>query len=691
VSYSIEKTVKILLVDDEPRNLDALESILEASGYTFVRAQSADQALLATLQNDFAAIVLDIKMPGMNGLELAQLIKQRKRSQHVPILFLTAYTLDEQEVLQAYGIGAVDFLSKPISPEILRSKVEVFASLFRTTRALASAVEALNTEVVQKEAAEEQLRLTKELLETRVLERTAELARANREVRDNEERLRLALAVAQVATWEWDLTSGRMRWSADPEVVFGFPPGSFGSDARISHAAHPDDAPALSAAFERAMETGDFDAEYRVVRPDGSIVWLADRGRVVQDSNSRPNRVLGVSVDLTNRKMLEEALRESDRRKDEFLATLAHELRNPLAPIRYAVKVLDLKGPGTAEQRWAVELIERQTQHMARLVDDLLDINRITRNTLELRKESLELSAVIAAAVETVRPLIDKDGHELTTNLPPEPIHVNGDPVRLAQIFSNLLHNAAKYSKTERGGGKISLTARLDGATVAISIQDNGVGISEPMLPRVFEMFAQLRKSIDQSEGGLGIGLALAKRLTEMHGGRIEASSAGIGKGSRFTVHLPIAHVEAASETNPSKPDLTYGPRRRILIADDNADVAESFEVMLQMFGHEVRTAFDGLEALERAEQFRPDVIVLDVGMPKLDGYETARRIRRQPWGRDVVLIAVTGWGNEKDKNRSAEAGFDIHLVKPVDADTILKSVATLERSEFGSKALPRN
>jgi PAS domain S-box-containing protein len=688
VSYPLDETIKILLVDDEPRNLDALESILEASGYTFVRAQSADQALLATLQNDFAAIILDIKMPGMNGLELARLIKQRKRSQHVPILFLTAYSLDEREVLQAYGIGAVDFLSKPINPEILRSKVAVFASLFRTTRALASAVEALNAEVVQKEVAQDQLWLAKELLETRVLERTAELARANRDVRDNEERLRLALAVAQVATWEWDLTSGRMRWSADPEVVFGFPAGSFGADARISHVVHPDDAGALSAAFERVMETGDFEAEYRVIRPDGSIVWLADRGRVMQDANNQPNRILGVSVDLTRRKTLEEALRESDRRKDEFLATLAHELRNPLAPIRYAVKVLDLKGPGTAEQRWAVELIERQAQHMARLIDDLLDINRITRNTLELRKESLELSAVIATAVETVRPLIDRDGHKLTINLPSEKIHVNGDPVRLAQIFSNLLHNAAKYSKTERGGGKIVLTARPDGPSVAVSIQDDGVGISQAMLPRVFEMFAQVGKSIDQSEGGLGIGLALAKRLVEMHGGHIEASSEGLGMGSQFTVYLPIANVEPSAEEKSGKNGMTNEAARRILVADDNADVAESFEVMLQMFGHEVQTAFDGLEALERAEEFRPDVIVLDVGMPKLDGYETARRIRQQPWGQDVVLIAVTGWGNEEDKNRSAEAGFDIHLVKPVDADTILKSVATLDRSQFGSKAL---
>jgi PAS domain S-box-containing protein len=691
VTYPVDETVKILLVDDEARNLDALESILETSGCTFVRAQSADQALLATLQNDFAAIVLDIKMPGMDGLELARLIKQRKRSQHVPILFLTAYTLDEQEVLHAYGIGAVDFLSKPINPGILRSKVAVFASLFRTTRALASAVEALNTEVVQKEAAQDQLRLAKELLETRVLERTAELARANREVRDNEERLRLALAVAQVATWEWDLTTGKMRWSADPEVVFGFPAGAFGPDARISRAVHPDDAGALEEAFQRAMETGDFEAEYRAVRPDGSVVWITDCGRVVHDANNQPNRILGVSGDLTRRKALEEALRESDRRKDEFLATLAHELRNPLAPIRYAVKVLDVKGSGTPEQRWAVELIERQTQHMARLIDDLLDINRITRNALELRKESVELSTVIDAAVETVRPLIERDRHELAINLPSEKIYVNGDPVRLAQIFSNLLNNAAKYSKTEQGGGKISLTAKPHGSTVAVSVKDNGVGISDVMLPRVFEMFAQVNKSIDQSEGGLGIGLALARRLVEMHGGSIEAFSEGLRKGSQFTVHLPM--IVAAPQHNPTVEQKIEidGARRRILIADDNPDVAESFEVMLQMFGHDVRTAFDGMEALERAEEFRPDVIVLDVGMPKLDGYETARRIRQQPWGQDVVLIAVTGWGNEKDKNQSAEAGFDIHLVKPVDADTILKSLNTIDRSELGSKPLRRN
>ncbi|PWT81119.1 MAG: hypothetical protein C5B58_10335, partial [Acidobacteria bacterium] len=277
----LDDDVKVLLVDDELRNLDALESILESSGCILIKALTADQALFAILQNEFAAIVLDIKMPGTDGLELARLIKQRKRSQHVPILFLTAHSLDEHEVLQAYGVGGVDFLSKPINPDILRSKIAVFADLFRTTRALASTVDALNAEVAERQRAQEQLRLAKDELESRVLERTTELARANRELRDNEEWLRLALAVAQVATWEWDLASGKMRWSADPEIVFGFPAGFFGPNRRISNAVHGDDIALLETSFHRAMSTGDFEAEYRVLRPDKTTVWIADRGRIV--------------------------------------------------------------------------------------------------------------------------------------------------------------------------------------------------------------------------------------------------------------------------------------------------------------------------------------------------------------------------------------------------------------------------
>jgi PAS domain S-box-containing protein len=672
----MDDAVNILLVDDEPRNLDALETILKSSDCALFKAQTAEEALLLILKNEFAAIVLDIKMPGTSGLELARLIKQRKRSQHVPILFLTAHSLDEKEVLQAYGVGGVDFLSKPINPDILRSKIAVFANLFRTTRALASAVEALNAEVAERQQAQEQLREAKDHLESRVLERTAELALANREVRDNEERLRLALTVAQVATWEWDLTTDRMRWSADPEMVFGFPPGAFGPKSRISHAVHPDDKGVIEDALQRAMKTGDFEAEYRAVRPDGSVVWIADRGRLVQDTNNCPTRIVGLSVDLTRRKRLEEALLESDRRKNEFLATLAHELRNPLAPVRYAAKVLDLKGPATRETQWAVQLIERQTKHMARMIDDLLDINRISRNKVELRRECVELAAVIATAVETAQPYIKRDGHELVVSVPSEPIYLAADPVRLAQVFSNLLDNAAKYSKPVDGGGKIWLTAVQAGATAVVSVKDTGIGIASEMLPRVFDMFTQVGRSICQSEGGLGIGLSLAKRLVEMHGGDIEVSSEGLGKGSEFIVRIPLAQtfdVESITPTDVSATAEQQVSPRRILIADDNADVVETFEVMLQTLGYEVQTALDGVEALEKAEQFQPHTIVLDIGMPKLDGYETARRIRQRPWGHHVVLVAVTGWGDENDKLKSADAGFNLHLVKPIDATTLLQ------------------
>jgi CheY-like chemotaxis protein len=381
-------------------------------------------------------------------------------------------------------------------------------------------------------------------------------------------------------------------------------------------------------------------------------------------------------VDLTRRKRLEEALLESDRRKNEFLATLAHELRNPLAPVRYAAKVLDLKGPTNRETQWAVQLIERQTKHMARLIDDLLDISRISRNTLELRKESVELATVIATAVETAHPYMKRDGHELFVTIPSQPIYLLADPVRLAQVFSNLLDNAAKYSKHVDVAGKIWLTAVQEGLYAVVRVKDTGIGIAPEMLPKIFEMFTQVGRSIRQSEGGLGIGLSLAKRLVEMHGGNIDVSSEGLGKGSEFVVRIPLAQgsrnesmalVEGSSIAE--QPIL----QRRILIADDNPDVVETFEVMLQTLGYEVQTALDGIEALEKAEQFQPHAIVLDLGMPKLDGYETAKRIRQRPWGQDVVLVAVTGWGNENDKLKSADAGFNMHLVKPIDATILLQ------------------
>ncbi len=329
-------------------------------------------------------------------------------------------------------------------------------------------------------------------------------------------------------------------------------------------------------------------------------------------------------------------------------------MRNPLAPVRYAVKVLDIKGPETPHLRWAVELIDRQIQHMARLIDDLLDVNRISRNMLELRRETVELAPIIAVAVETSRPLIEQSKHNLILEIPEDPIYLNADTVRLAQVFSNLLNNATQHTRSSDVGDKIYLTVTREGESAVVAVKDVGMGIAPETLPRIFEMFNQGGRS---SGGGLGIGLSLARRLVEMHGGSIEASSGGMGKGATFTVRLPIPnvpHPDSGKSKDSSATSEMPVSKRRILVADDNRDVVESFQMMLRILGHEVQTALDGLEAIEKAEEFRPDVIVLDVGMPMLDGYETASRIRQLPWSREVVLIAVTGWGNDE---RQAQVG----------------------------------
>ncbi len=383
--------------------------------------------------------------------------------------------------------------------------------------------------------------------------------------------------------------------------------------------------------------------------------------------------------DVTDRKLAETALREADRRKDEFLATLAHELRNPLAPVRNATEILRLKSPPTPELQWARDVIDRQMQQMTRLIDDLMDVSRITRDRLELRKERVELARVIQGAVETSRALIDGSDHELTVALPADPVYLDADIMRLAQVFSNLINNAAKYSGR---GSPISLTAERRGADVLVSVRDEGIGIPQEMLPRIFEMFTQVDRSLERTQGGLGIGLTLVKRLVEMHGGSIEARSGGPGKGSEFIVRLPIPISHPAQESQPMHVEATNAPARcRILVVDDNNDSATSLGMMLSILGYETRTAFDGIAGLEAAAEYRPDVALLDIGMPRMNGYDVARRIREEPWGTDVVLIAVTGWSQAEDKQRTLEAGFDGHLVKPVDPSVLASLLASLAKA----------
>jgi PAS domain S-box-containing protein len=419
--------------------------------------------------------------------------------------------------------------------------------------------------------------------------------------------------------------------------------------------------------------------EIMIERPNGQRLTALAHASPIHNEAGVLIGAVNVLVDITERKRAEIALKEADRAKNEFLATLAHELRNPLAPIRAAVKILQLQSKPSQISQSALDVIERQTRQMTRLIDDLLDIARITSNKLELRRERIELREVLDAAVETSRPLIEQLGHKLIVKAPPAPIQIDGDMVRLAQVISNLLNNAAKY--TERGG-RIWLTAARKENYVVIKVRDTGIGIPAEVLPQIFEMFTQVDRSTNGAAGGLGIGLTLVKRLVEMHGGTISAQSPGLGKGSEFVVRVPAAPASTAelkvlaAETRGVKPE-GRGPIR-ILVVDDNHDSADSLGLLMKLLGNEVRIVHDGLEAVDAAKEFEPHVVLLDIGLPTLNGYETAQEIRRQPWGKQAVLIAVTGWGEPTHRQRSRKAGFDHHLVKPVDPDVLTNLLASL-------------
>jgi signal transduction histidine kinase len=540
-----DERINILIVDDEPKNLTVLDTVLNHPDYRLVRAESADQALLALVVEEFALLILDIRMPGMTGFELAQMIKERKKTARVPIIFLTAYYNQDQHVLEGYETGAVDYLHKPVNPAILRSKVAIFAELHRKSREIAMANRALLAEVTERRRAEEQLRELNETLEQRVVERT-------------------------------------------------------------------------------------------------------------------------------------QALHEADSRKDEFLATLAHELRNPLAPVRNAVQVLQMQGTASPELQFARDIIDRQVRQMSRLIDDLMNVSRINEGKIELKRERVSLATVIQGAVETSRSLIDECGHALTVALPSEPIILDADLTRLTQVFLNLLNNAAKFSEK---GGRIDLKAERQGNEVVVSVTDTGIGIPADKLTSVFEMFSQVEGALTRSQGGLGIGLCLVKRLVEMHGGSIEAHSDGPGKGSEFVVRLPVVVEQSDSPATPGDDAESPLPSSelQILVVDDNRDAANSLAMLLDMMGNTVRVALDGAEAVDAAREFRPDVVLLDIGMPKMNGYDVARTIRQQEWGQNMVLIAMTGWGQDENKQKSQEAGFNRHMVKPVAPSSLMRLLAELQ------------
>uniref|UniRef100_UPI000E5B8FCD ATP-binding protein n=1 Tax=Caldimonas tepidiphila TaxID=2315841 RepID=UPI000E5B8FCD len=502
-----------------------------------------------------------------------------------------------------------------------------------------------------------------------------------RELQAQEARLQVALEAGQLGSWELDLDADTSVRSLRHDRIFGYDHlhPHWGRAVFMQHVL-PEDRDQVDAAFEQALKDGGtLHFECRIRRHnDGAVRWIEAYGR--PDAESRKGsvrRLLGIVSDITERKELEQALRDADRRKDEFLATLAHELRNPLAPILNAVQLMHLKNNSADPQLKRVHgIIERQVQHLGRLVDDLLDVSRITTGRIVLQKERVNLRTVLLSAVEASQPLIEAARHAFLLSLPQEPVHLEGDATRLAQVFLNLLNNAAKYTPA---GGRIELEALRDGDQVVVRVKDNGVGILPERIPDMFQMFVQGHRSGERVQGGLGIGLPLAKKLLELHGGSIEAYSQGRGAGSEFTVRLPVAEGRPAlsEEAVKSLPDEEGFRLGRILVVDDNIEAADTLAETLELLGQEVSVRYDGRTALEAAAQLRPDVVILDIGLPDIDGYEVARQLQlMKPRG---LLVALTGWGQEKDRQLAREAGFDLHRTKPLDPRELLMAVMALQ------------
>ncbi|MEJ7747021.1 MAG: response regulator [Luteimonas sp.] len=561
--------VNILLVDDQPGRLLTYRAILEPLGENLIEASSGMEALKRLMDNEYAVILLDVNMPGMDGFETASMIHQHPRFEKTPIIFVTAVNVGDMDRMRGYKLGAVDYVSVPVIPEIMRTKVSVLAELFRKRR---------------------------------------ELQQAN-----------VQLSAANVA---------------------------------------------LEAEKAREME-----------RLNASL----------RDVNTA---LVARNVDLQNeigvRMHAEERLREADRRKDEFLATLAHELRNPLAPLLNALNIRRLSAPDAHDP--LQDMMERQLAQLVRLIDDLLDIARITRGKLVLRKQVTTLNDVLQSAVETAAPLIERGGHHLHVLLPEQPVPLHADHARLSQVFANLLNNAAKYSDD---GGNIEVAATVNEHHIDVCVRDTGIGLSSEQIEHIFELFSQADTAVEKAHGGLGIGLTLVQHLTEMHDGHVTVQSEGLGKGSAFRVQLPRDPDLAIPQQQPvDAPPTTIRSlaKRRALVVDDNRDAADTLAMMLDLLGLETLRLYDPLQVESEFASFVPDIAFMDVGMPGLSGYDLARTLRTTGHGRAAILVAVTGWGQPEDRRRTKEAGFDHHLVKPPELSAIQSICASLVD---GSSARP--
>jgi PAS domain S-box-containing protein len=585
-----------------------------------------------------------------------------------------------------FGYTAAEAVGKPITliipPERLAEEHEILGRLSRGER-----VEHFETVRVAKGGRRVHIALTispvrdaegRVVGASKVARDVTDRRRAEEALREKDERLQLLVGHATDYALVMTDSEGRvLEWAGGAERITGWREDEVrGRPAAVLFTPEDRAAGRPEEEMRTAAEAGRALDKRWHVRKDGTR-FFGDGVMVPLRGPAGDLRGFGkVFQDVTDRKRAEEALREADRRKDEFIALLAHELRNPLAPIRNGLQVLRLSDdPGVRER--SQEVMDRQLSHMVRLIDDLLDVSRISQNKMDLRRSRVLLAEAVGGAVETARPLIDAAGHELTVSLPPDPVYLDADPTRLTQVFANLLTNSAKY--TERGG-RIWLTAAPAGGEVVISVRDTGIGIPAASLPTIFDLFSQVDRSIERATGGLGIGLALVKGLVEMHGGSVAVSSGGPGRGTEFTVRLPVL----ATDPQPfhhapgGRVGRVGSPGRRILVVDDNRDSAGTMAEMLTILGNEVVTAHDGVEAVEAAGAFRPEVVLMDVGMPRLNGYDATRRIREQAWGREMTVVALTGWGQEGDRLQSREAGCDGHLVKPVSLPDLEKLLAEL-------------
>jgi len=503
-----------------------------------------------------------------------------------------------------------------------------------------------------------------------------ERARTARGLRETADRLALALSAASLGVWSWDAATDLVMLSDRAAEVFGIPTDHAPTWAWLRGLLHADDRERARREVERAVAARDaYHVDYRVLRHGGGEVWVSARGRAQYDPDGRALGMFGVVQDITDRKRAEAATADADRRKDEFLATLAHELRNPLAPVRTGLQILGQTADAAAAAR-VRGMMDRQLAHTVRLIDDLMDVSRITTGKVTLRRERVALQAAVEVALEASRPQIEAARHALAVDLAPDPAWVDADITRITQVVTNLLTNAAKYTPE---GGRITLAAGRDGDRAVVRVTDTGLGIPADMLAEVFEMFTQVNRTLDRSQGGLGIGLALVKRLVEMHGGTIAAASPGPGRGSTFTVRLPLAADDPAAAPPAATAERSPPGRLRVLVVDDNVDAADSLAMLLDLSGHETRAAYSGLAALDVVRGFVPDVAFLDLGLPGMDGHELARRFRQDPTLGAVTLVALTGWGSPDDRQKTRAAGFDHHVTKPAETaevERLLGSIA---------------